>query len=279
MFFQEMADNKVQCQLCFWNCIIPEGHRGICRVRANREGRLYTLVYGLLASTMIAEIEKDGMQHALPGTRVLAIATAGCNFRCKQCHNWHITQRGPEDVRARQFTPQEVVDLALRRGARTITGTINEPTVFFEFLYDVAILAREQGLRMQFHTNGAIAEEPLRALLQRIDQAVVDLKGFCPAVYREYFGGCLEGVLRTLKIIKEEGAWLEITNLVIPGVNDCIEEIRAMSEWILENLGPDVPLHFTRFHPAYRLTHLPATPIETLEEARRIAKELGINFV
>ncbi|MCL0097868.1 radical SAM protein, partial [Dehalococcoidia bacterium] len=181
--------------------------------------------------------------------------------------------------RAREFTPQEVVDLALRRGARTITGTINEPTVFFEFLYDVAVLARQQGLRMQFHTNGAIAEEPLRALLQRLDQAVVDLKGFCPAVYREYFGGCLDSVLRTLKIIKEEGAWLEITNLVIPTVNDCTDEIRAMSEWILEYLGPDVPLHFTRFHPAYRLTHLPATPIETLEEAHAIAREVGINFV
>ena len=278
MFFQEMADNKVQCQLCFRNCIIPEGHRGICRVRENREGRLYTMVYGLLAATPIAPIEKDGMQHALPGTEVLAIATASCNFRCRQCHNWHITQRYPEDVRARKFTPQEVVDLALRRGARTITGTINEPTIFFEFLR-WAILAREAGLRMQFHTNGAIAEEPLRALLQRLDQAVVDLKGFCPTVYREYFGGCLDSVLRTLKIIKEEGAWLEITNLVIPTVNDCMDEIRAMSEWILEYLGPDVPLHFTRFHPAYRLTHLPATPIETLEEAHAIAREVGINFV
>jgi pyruvate formate lyase activating enzyme len=279
MFWQEMADNKVRCQLCFLNCVIPEGRRGTCRVRENREGRLYTLVYGLLAANPIAPIEKDGMYHALPGTKCLAIATASCNFRCKQCHNWHITQRNPEDVRARQFTAQEVVDFALHRGARTITGTINEPTVFFEFFYDVAILAREQGLRMQFHTNGAIAEEPLRALLRRIDQAVVDLKGFCPDVYKEYYGGCLGSVLRTLKIIKEEGAWLEITNLVIPGVNDCMKQIRAMSEWILENLGADVPLHFTRFSPAYRLTHLPATPIKTLEEAHRVAREVGINFV
>ncbi|MCL0076762.1 AmmeMemoRadiSam system radical SAM enzyme [Dehalococcoidia bacterium] len=278
-FWQQLDDGRVQCLLCVHYCIVAPGERGICRVRENREGRLYTVVYGLLASTMIAEIEKDGMQHALPGTKVLAIATASCNFRCKQCHNWHITQHRPEDVRAREFTPQEVVDLALRRGARTITGTINEPTVFFEFLYDVAVLARQQGLRMQFHTNGAIAEEPLRALLQRLDQAVVDLKGFCPTVYREYFGGCLDSVLRTLKIIKEEGAWLEITNLVIPTVNDCTDEIRAMSEWILEYLGPDVPLHFTRFHTAYRLTHLPATPIETLEEAHAIAREVGINFV
>ncbi|MCL0040875.1 AmmeMemoRadiSam system radical SAM enzyme [Thermodesulfovibrionales bacterium] len=278
-FWEQLDDGRVRCLLCVHYCIIPDDHRGICRVRENRDGRLYTLVYGLLAAHPIAPIEKDGMQHALPGTDVLAIATAGCNFRCKQCHNWHITQRRPEDVRAHWFTPQEVVDLALRRGARTITGTINEPTIFFEFLYDVAVLARQQGLRMQFHTNAAIAEEPLRVLLQRLDQAVVDLKGFCPATYRKYFGGCLDSVLRTLKILQEEGAWLEITNLVIPTVNDCMDEIRAMSEWILEYLGPDVPLHFTRFHPAYRLTHLPATPIETLEEAHAIAREVGINFV
>lgn len=279
MFARGMANNRVQCQLCFLSCVIPEGQRGLCRVRENRDGRLYSLVYGLLAATMLAPIEKDGMQHALPGTNVLAIATAGCNFRCRQCHNWHITQRGPEDVRARAFTPQEVVDFALRARARTITGTINEPTVFFEFLYDVAVLAREQGLRMQVHTNGAIAEAPLRALLRRMDQAVVDLKGFCPAVYREYFGGCLDSVLRTLTIIREEGAWLEITNLIIPTVNDCMDQIRAMSEWIREHLGPDVPLHFTRFHPEYRLTHLPATPIATLEEAHAVAREAGISFV
>ncbi|HSV31715.1 MAG TPA: AmmeMemoRadiSam system radical SAM enzyme [Atribacteraceae bacterium] len=278
-FWEPLNDGRARCLLCAHFCVVPPGERGICRVRENREGALYTLVYGRLATFPIAPIEKDGMYHALPGTEVLAIATAGCNFRCQQCHNWHITQRGPEDVGARWFTPQEVVDLALRAGARTITGTINEPTVFYEFLYDVAVLARQEGLRMQFHTNGAIAEEALRALLRRIDQAVVDLKGFCPATYREYYGGCLDTVLRTLRIIREEGAWLEITNLVIPTVNDCLEGIRAMSEWIVENLGPDVPLHFTRFHPAYRLTHLPATPIETLEKAHAIARETGINFV
>jgi pyruvate formate lyase activating enzyme len=278
-FWQPLDGGRVRCLLCVHRCIVPGGGRGICRVRENRDGRLYTLVYGPLASTQVAPIEKDGMKHALPGTNVLAIATAGCNFRCKQCHNWHITQRGPERVWAPSYTPQGVVDLALRRGARTITGTINEPTVFFEFLYDVAVLARERGLRMQVHTNGAIAEAPLRALLRRVDQVVVDLKGFCPEVYREYYGGCLESVLATLRIIREEGAWLEITNLVIPGVNDCLDGIRAMSEWIVANLGPDVPLLFTRFHPAYRLTHLPPTPIETLEEAHRVAREAGINFV
>lgn len=278
-YWQTQPGNRVRCALCAHHCLIPAGERGICRVRENRGGRLYSLVYGLLAAVQSAPIEKDGMKHALPGTDVLAIATAGCNFRCQQCHNWHITQRRPEEVGARQFTPQEVVDLALHRGARTITGSINEPTIFYEFLYDVAGLARAHGLRMQFHTNGAIAEAPLRALLQRADQAVVDLKGFCPDVYREYYGGSLDAVLRTLRIIKERGAWLEIVNLVIPGVNDAPDQIRAMCEWILENLGPDVPLHLNRFGPAYRLMHLPPTPVKTLEQAHATARGLGINYV
>jgi len=279
MFFQELTDNKVQCQLCFIHCIIPDGYRGICRVRVNRKGQLYTLVYGFLAATPIAPIEKDGMLHALPGTKVLAIATPSCNFRCKQCHNWHITQSYPEDVATRKFTPHEVIDLALCQGARTITGTINEPTIFFEFLYDVAILAREKGIRMQFHTNGAIAEKPLRALLQRIDQTVIDLKGFCSEVYREYYSGCLNSVLHTLKIINEEGTHLEITYLVIPTINDCPDDIRAMSEWIVENLGPDVPLHFTRFYPSFKLTRLSPTPVETLEKVHSVARDAGLNFV
>lgn len=278
-YWQQLDNERVQCLLCVHYCIIGDGKRGTCRVRENRDGRLYTLVYGLLAANQIAPIEKDGMKHALPGTDVLAIATAGCNFRCKQCHNWHITQRNPEDVRSQRFTPQSVVELALQRGARTITGSINEPAVFYEFLYDVAILARKEGLRMQFHTNGAIAEKPLRALLQRFDQVVVDLKGFCPEVYRKYYGGCLEGVLRTLRVIKEAGAWLEITNLIIPGVNDCLDQITEMSKWIYENLGPDVPLHFTRFHPSYLLADLHPTPVKTLEAAHKAARAEGINFV
>jgi len=278
-FWESLDNNRVKCTLCTHYCIIAPRRRGICRVRENRDGRLYSLVYGQLASTTIAPIEKDGMKHALPGTRVLALATAGCNFRCMQCHNWHITQRRPEEVRARRLSASQVVDYALQQGARTITGSINEPTIFYEFLYDVAVLARQQGLRMQFHTNGAIAEMPLRALLNRIDQAVVDLKGFCNQAYQTYFGGNLYTVLQSLQIIKEEGAWLEITNLIIPTVNDCLRQIRAMSEWIAENLGPNVPLAFTRFHPSYRLTHLPATPIRTLEAAHRIAREAGLNFV
>lgn len=278
-YWQKLNEGRVLCNLCIQTCVIAPGRLGLCRVRVNRRGSLYTLVYGRLAATQVAPIEKDGMKHALPGSRVLAIATAGCNFSCQQCHNWDITQRGPNQVRARYFTPAEVVNLAIKSDARTITGLINEPTVFFEFLYDVAIQARARGLRMQFHTNGAIAEEPLRTLLNRVDQVVVDLKGFCPQVYQQYYGGCLDATLRSLEIIHEEGAWLEITNLVIPTVNDCFNHIRSMSRWIVDNLGSDVPLHFTRFHPSYRLAHLPPTPVETLERAHQIAREEGVKFV
>ena len=248
-------------------------------MRENRDGKLYTLVYGKVYSYQVAPIEKDGMYHLLPGTRLLALATASCNFRCKHCHNWTLTQVGPEDISYRKWSPEEVVETAIRRGARTISGTINEPTIFYEYLYDIAKIARKEGLKFQFHTNGSISPEPLRTLLKHTDGVVVDLKGFTEKFYREIASAELEPVLETLKIIREEGVWLEITNLVIPTLNDEVDDIRRMCEWIKENLGPDVPLHFTRFSPAYKLTHLPRTPIETLEAARKIAMEIGLNYV
>ncbi|MCI2424603.1 AmmeMemoRadiSam system radical SAM enzyme [Candidatus Acetothermia bacterium] len=278
-FYERLADNKVRCTLCFHKCIIPPGMPGICRVRINHEGRFYTLVYGRPAGLQTDPIEAEPMYHMIPGHRNLGVFTASCNFRCKQCHNWHITQRSPDEIRTLKFTPEEVVAEAIRRRSRSISHTINEPTVFFEFMYDISVIARAEGLLTLFHSNGAIAPEPLRAILRHMDGVVIDLKAFCDKIYRDVFGGELAPVLETLKIIKEEGVWLEIVNLIIPTINDCMDEIRAMSEWIVEHLGPDVPLHFSRFHPAFRLTHLPPTPIVTLEEARRIAREAGINFV
>ncbi len=279
MFYQKLEDNKVQCQLCFLKCIIPEGKIGICRVRENIGGNLYSLVYGKIFSWQVAPIEKDGMYHLLPGSKLLALATVGCNFRCKNCQNWTLTQVGPENRRYNKWSPKEVVELAIRKGARTISGTINEPTIFFEYLYSIAKEAREHGIKMQFHTNGGISPEPLRKLLKYMDGVVLDLKGFTEEFYREILFAELEPVLETLKIIKEEGVWLEITNLIIPTLNDNMNDIRRMCEWIKENLGADVPLHFTRFSPAYRLRHLPPTPIRTLEEARKIALEIGLNYV
>jgi pyruvate formate lyase activating enzyme len=278
-FYDRLARDNVRCTLCFHECIIPPGTAGVCRVRKNYDGRLYTLVYGRPAGLQTDPIEAEPMYHMIPGHRNLGVFTASCNFRCQQCHNWPITQRGPEEVHALRFTPEEVVAEAVRRGSRSISHTINEPTVFFEFMYDISVIARERGLLTLFHSNGALAPEPLRAILPHMDGVVIDLKAFCDDVYRDIYGGELAPVLRTLKIIREEGVWLEIVVLVIPTINDCLDDIRAMSEWIVEHLGPDVPLHFSRFQPSFRLTHLPPTPVATLERARAIAKEAGLNFV
>ncbi|MBT9133101.1 MAG: AmmeMemoRadiSam system radical SAM enzyme [Dehalococcoidia bacterium] len=274
-----MDGETVQCRLCFRKCIIPEGERGFCRVRVNREGTLYTLVYGKTYTWQFAPIEKDGMYHLLPGSRLLAIATASCNFRCSFCHNWALTQVGPEGRSYREWSPEEVVEAAIRDGARAISGTMNEPTIFFEYLYDIARLARERGLKMQFHTNAGISPEPLRELLQHMDGVVVDLKAFTAEFYQGVAFAEMEPVLNTLRIIREEGVWLEIVNLVIPTLNDDMDKIREMCIWIRDNLGTDVPLHFSRFFPNFKLTRLPPTPIETLEQARAIAIEVGLEFV
>jgi len=277
--YRKLDDRAVRCELCFRRCVIPEGGRGFCRVRENRGGKLYSLVYGRVYSRQVAPIEKDGMYHLLPGTDLLALATASCNFRCRHCHNWTLTQTGPENLSYREMTPEEVVAEAVRRGARTISGTINEPTIFYEYLYDIARLARKRGLKFQFHTNGYISPEPLRELLRHTDGVVVDLKGFTEEFYREVADAELGPVLETLKIIREKGVWLEITNLVIPTLNDDPAAIEKMCRWLAENLGKDVPLHFTRFSPSYRLTHLPPTPVSTLEAARKIARRAGLNHV
>ncbi|MCL0076758.1 AmmeMemoRadiSam system radical SAM enzyme [Dehalococcoidia bacterium] len=279
MFWEELEDNRVLCNLCFHRCVVPVGRRGACRVRENIAGRLYSLVHSRPSSVMIDPIEKEPQLHHRPGTEILCVGTVGCNFRCMQCHNWTLSQASPTDLRVFDLPPAQLVELALERGVTAISFTYNDPIVLFEYVYDTAVLAREAGVGLIWHSNGAIAEEPLRKLLQYTTAVTIDLKGFCEEVYREIYSGDLSYVLRTLKIIREEGVWLEIVNLVIPTINDCMDTIRAMCEWILEHLGPDVPLHFSRFFPAYRLTHLPPTPIETLEEAHRIAREVGLNFV
>ena len=279
MYYQRLDDNQVQCKLCFRKCTIAEGGRGFCRVRENREGKLYSLVYGKPAGLQVDPIELEPMYHMLPGHRNLCVFTASCNFRCKQCHNWHISQRGPEELRAENYSPQEVVEEAVRRGAKSISHSINEPTVFYEYMYDIAREARARGLLNLFHTNGAILEEPLRQLLKYMDGVTVDLKAFDEEFYRETLSAELGPVLKTLKIIREEGVHLEIVNLIIPTLNDDLDRIKQMCIWIKETIGEDVPLHFTRFSPAHRLTHLPPTPIKTLEQAVRIAKTTGLKYI
>ncbi|HSV31755.1 MAG TPA: AmmeMemoRadiSam system radical SAM enzyme [Atribacteraceae bacterium] len=278
-YWQELTDNRVRCWLCPQVCVIPEGGRGICRVRENREGALYTLVYGKPVAIGIGPIEKAPFHHFHPGHLRQTIATVGCNLRCKHCQNWSISQREFEEVRYHPRSPSEIIAGVKRAGLNSVSFTYTEPTVFFEYMYDIAKLARAEGIKTTLVTNGFISPEPLRALLEHMDAVRVDLKGFTEEFYREISGASLSPVLETLKVIQKEGVWLEIINLVIPTLNDCPEEIRAMSEWIVENLGPDVPLHINRFHPAFRMTHLPPTPVETLEMARAIAREVGINYV
>lgn len=278
MFYEKLGGGKVRCQICFRRCIINEGKRGFCRNKENRTGVLYNIVYARPSAVHIDPIEKEPQLHMLPGTKILCLGTAGCNFRCRHCHNWHLSQRSIEEMGyTYNLPPEEVVRIALEKKIPTISFTYNDPISFYEYVYDVAKLAKAKGLKILWHSNGSINPEPLRELLKYTDAVTIDLKGFSKRAY-DNSSAQLEPVLRTLKIIKEEGKWLEIVNLVIPTINDSPEEIRRMCEWIKVNLGRDTPLHFSRFSPAYRMTHLPPTPIKTLEEAHKIAKEVGLEY-
>lgn len=278
MYYEKLDGSRVRCGLCFRNCLIAPGRRGYCRVRENRDGTLYTLIYGKPSSLQIDPVEKEPQHHFLPSTEILCIGTAGCNFTCLHCHNWQLSQSSPGELRVYHLPPEAVVNLALDMGIPSISFTYNDPVVMYEYLYDTAVLARAAGLRVIWHSNGTLSPLPLKRLLAHTDAATIDLKGFSDRAYANS-DAVLAPVLETLVTIREAGVWLEIVCLLIPTVNDDPEEIREMCRWIMENLGPDVPLHFSRFFPSYRLTHLSPTPLATLEEACRIAGEEGIRFV
>ena len=278
MWYKKLADGSVQCELCPFNCVLSEGERGICGVRANVGGKLRALTYGKPVSAHIDPIEKKPLFHFLPGTKALSIATVGCNLSCNFCQNWTISQTAPEDAQAIDLLPADVVNNAVQSGCSSIAYTYSEPTVFYEYMYDTGKIAHQMGLKNLWITCGYINEKPLRKLCEVLDAANVDLKGN-EEFYLKYTKSSRAPVLRTLKILREEGVWLEITNLIIPGANDDMDSIRAMCRWIVDSLGPDVPLHFSRFHPNYKLTDKPPTPVETLRKAREIALEEGILFV
>lgn len=279
-FFKRLEDGGINCLLCFRGCVIPEGQRGFCRNRENRKGDLYSLVYGKPASIQLDPIEKEPMFHNLPGSDILCTGTASCNFRCKFCHNWHLSQRTPEELKpyTKDLSPGDIVDMARKRKAG-LSFTYNEPTVFYEFMHDIARRGREQGLNTIFHTNGGMRAEPMKELLKHMRGVTVDLKGFTADYYKDVSFALMTPVLDTLKLIKKEGKWLEIVNLIIPTLNDNMKSIREMCIWIRGNLGADVPVHFIRFFPAYKMTHLPPTPVKTLEQARDTAVKEGIRFV
>lgn len=280
LYYQKLKNKAVQCQLCPRRCTIPNGARGFCAVRENREGTLYTLSYGKLVSLNdIDPVEKKPLFHFLPGTRTFSLATAGCNLKCKFCQNWAISQKRPEEVEFLYLEPADLVKRVKASGRPTIAYTYTEPTIFYEYMLETAKLAKEKGLKNVMHSNGYINEEPLRQLAKYLDAANIDLKGFTDNYYNQMAEGTLEPVLKSLKVLKEEGVHLEITNLILSGYNDDQDSIIKMCLWIKENLGSDTPLHFSRFYPMYKMLNLNPTPVGTLERARQIALDCGLKYV
>ena len=277
MFYKKLEDGIVQCQMCFRECFVAPGERGFCRVRENQDGTYYSLVYARPSAIQFDPVEKEPQYHLLPGTNITCFGTVGCNFKCRHCHNWHLSQASPGDRQTYDMPPAEAVKAAFEWKTPTISFTYNEPTVFYEYVYDIAVLAKEKNLRILWHSNGSMSPEPLKKLLEYTDAATIDLKGFTKKAY-DNSSAQLEPVLRTLKTIKESGTWLEVVNLIIPTINDDTEDIRRMCEWLKENLGAGTPIHFSRFFPNYKLTQLPRTPMKTLEMAHGIALDVGLHY-
>jgi len=279
MFYQALGNNMVQCNLCPNRCLLSEGQIGICKSRKNVGGKLYSMVYGKIASFHVDPIEKKPLYHFLPGSKAYSLATTGCNLQCKFCQNWQIAQVFPWEVNTKQMSPEEVVEDALKSGAESIAYTYSEPTIFYEYMFDIAKLAHEKGLKNVVISNGYINPEPLRNLLPYIDAYKIDFKGFNDSFYQEMTNGSVGPVLESMKIIKESGTWLEVVNLVIPGENDSDQDLKKLAEWVRDNLGQDTPLHFSRFSPNYKLDRTPPTPEETLKRARQIALDAGLRYV
>ncbi len=280
LLYRKMPDQKVHCHLCNHLCRIREGERGICRVRENRQGSLYTLVYRRLISRNVDPIEKKPLFHFAPGSKSFSIATAGCNFRCDFCQNYEISQmpRDQNRIVGEEIGPEEIVALAKKTGCRTIAYTYTEPTIYFEYAYDIARRATQGGLKNIFVTNGYMTEEALRTIHPHLHGANVDLKSFREEFYQQRCGAKLEGVLQSLRVMKNLGVWVEITTLLIPGLNDTEEELQDIARFIC-SLGPETPWHISRFHPMYKLLDRSPTSVRLLQQARIIGFEAGLRYV
>ncbi len=280
-FYEKREDSKVVCHLCNHNCKISPGHRGICGVRENQEGTLYTLVYGMLVSENIDPIEKKPLFHFLPGSTSYSISTVGCNFRCLHCQNYQISQY-PRllggQIAGHKRTPEDVVQATRLEGARSISYTYVEPTIFYEFAYDCCKMAREEGIRNVFVSNGFMSPDVARELSQVLDGINIDVKAFTDRFYREVCKAKLQPVLDNVKLFHELGTWVEVTTLIIPGWNDSEEELREIARFV-KGIDPAIPWHVTAFYPAYRMTDRPSTPVEILRRAREIGLEEGLRFV
>jgi pyruvate formate lyase activating enzyme len=270
---------RVICELCPTLCELKNYQIGGCRVRINKDGVLYSLVYGKPCSVAIDPIEKKPFYHVLPATKAFSIATVGCVLGCIFCQNWQISQGRPEESDNYDLPPDELIRQALFYGCKNIAYTYTEPTVFYEYMYDTSVIAKRYGIKNTMHTCGYINEKPLRALSKYLDAACVDLKAFTEDFYARLCGGRLKPVLDSIIVLRDEGVWVEIVNLVIPTHNDDMKKIAEMCKWIVRNVGPDIPLHFSRFFPYYKLKNLPPTPFETLKNARETALSAGLKYV
>ncbi|OPL13393.1 MAG: hypothetical protein AVO34_14530 [Firmicutes bacterium ML8_F2] len=277
-YYRKLDAKKTECELCFRRCVIDDGAVGACLARTNISGILYTLTYGSPVAVYVDPLEKAPFLHVYPGSDALSLGTASCNLRCKNCINWHFAFKAPGEIESVSMSPETVVQTALDRNINSICFTYNEPTVQYEYMYDIAAAAKAENMTVTLHSNGMMSPEPLEALLPLVDAVVVDLKTFDDLLYRELTGGELAPVLQTLQNVRKK-AWLEIVCLLIPTVSDNLEDIKAMCLWISENLGQEVPVHFSRFFPSAKLTQLPPTSVNLLEQACEIAENAGLDYV
>ncbi|MCK4870060.1 MAG: AmmeMemoRadiSam system radical SAM enzyme [Gammaproteobacteria bacterium] len=278
-YWHKLSNDKVQCDLCPHNCKLNEGQRGLCFVRMCKDDAIVLTTYGRSSGFCVDPIEKKPLNHFLPGSSVFSFGTAGCNLSCKFCQNWDISKSREMDTLCDQALPQDIVNMAKKQGCESVAFTYNEPTIFFEYAVDVAKECRKAGIKTVAVTNGYINAEPREEFYRYIDAANVDLKGFTEEFYGKVTGSHLQPVLDTLIYLKHEtNVWLEITTLLIPGLNDSDAEIDAATKWVVANLGPDVPMHFTVFHPAWKMLDVPPTPLETVQRARAVALANGVRY-
>lgn len=277
--YQVETPKGVRCQICPNECTLKEGELSDCRNRRVYQGKLYTIAYGNPCAIHVDPIEKKPLYHFLPDTDAFSIATAGCNLACLNCQNWTISQSSPEETENYDLMPPLVVKQAQKYNCKSIAYTYSEPITWYEYLFDTGKIAREAGIRNVLVSAGYIHRDPLLNLCKVIDAANIDLKSMDDSIYLKLNAGKLEPVLNTLKTLKEEGVWLEITNLVIPSWTDDLDMIRRMCSWLAQNGFSDTPLHFSRFHPQYKLQRLPVTPIKTLKAAKEIALSEGLKFI
>jgi pyruvate formate lyase activating enzyme len=279
-YWRSLEDGRVQCDVCPRHCQLREGQRGLCFVRACQGGEVVLASYGRSSGYCVDPIEKKPLNHFLPGTPVLSFGTAGCNLTCAFCQNWDISKSREVDTLSDEAPPERIARAAAALDCRSVAFTYNDPVIFLEYAVDTARACRARGIRSVAVTAGYVCEEPRAELFENLDAANVDLKSFSDDFYRRVCGAALDPVLETLRYIKHEtDVWLEVTTLLIPGQNDSDDEIRAASRWMAEQLGPDVPWHFTAFHPDYRMRDLPSTPLASLRRARAIAQEHGLRYV